>query len=215
MHVKSTICTILAIALLSGCAHQQDQQSTRIDADAAIASANDRCDQSVKDPRIDPIRGYIPITNPESATIPQLASKKKPNASEKEAILVWDSILSTCVQDHISVYQAIGAPANYINNFQTLASAQKQAKARLWSGQISYGEYLRISTENRSKSAERSQKILEGMQADELQRAQLAAQQSQAAAQALMLFNQAAQPYRRPVQTNCVRIGGQTNCTTY
>lgn len=186
-----------------------------MDADAAIASANDRCDQSVKDPRIDPIRAYIPITNPESATIPQLASKKKPNALEKEAILVWDSMLSTCVQDHISVYKAIGAPANYIDNFQTLALAQKQAKARLWSGQISYGEYLTISTENRKKSAERSQKILEGMQADELHRAQLAAQQSQAAAQALMLFNQAAQPYRRPVQTNCVRIGSQTSCSSY
>lgn len=219
-----TCTALIAIALcasLIGCAVQGPPRTstgwTQADINAALAAANRRCDERIADPRIDPIRQYIPLSGPESASLQQIASKKKPNAREKDAILVWDAALAECTQDlrDIDIAAGININSPYHVNSNTLYSAQKQAKAQLWAGQISYGQYIEISVANRKKHSEREQEITDGIRAAEIQRAQAIAQQQQANAQTLMLFNRAASQYRQPVQTNCIKYGNQTNCTSY
>ena len=206
---------------LLGCAIQQTPRTstgwTQADIDAATAEANRRCDARVADPKIDPIRQHIPVMDPDNATLLQIASKKKPTAREKDAILAWDAALTLCQQDHIDVDIAAGTYQNspYAANYKSLMLANKQAKARLWAGQISYGEYIEITAANRKKWSDRQQQIQDGVRASEIQRAQAIAQQQQATAQTLMLFNRASSQYRQPVQTNCVKIGGQTSCSSY
>lgn len=218
----SAALTIITICVsLLGCAVQQPARTstgwTQADIDAATAAANRRCDERVADPKIDPIRQHIPLLGSDNPTLQQIASKKKPTAREKEAILAWDAALAMCQQDHIDIDIAAGTHQNspYAANYKSLMANQKQAKARLWAGQISYGEYIEVSTANRKKWSDRQQEIQDGVRASEIQRAQAIAQQQQATAQTLMLFNRASSQYRQPVQTNCVRFGGQTSCTSY
>lgn len=213
---------LIAMALcvnLIGCAVQQPARSptgwTDAEIGAAFAAQETRCAQSLLDPRIDPIRKHIPLSNNATPTIEQLASKKKPNAAEKEALLVLDTVVTTCADEKIKIYKDSGAPSIYSDQYQDLSLASKQAKARLWAGQITFGEYLNALTENNRNADERLRAQLDKMRANEIQQAQLAAQQQQANAQTLMLFNQASARYRKPVQTNCVRFGSQTSCTSY
>lgn len=220
MKPTALLTTIMVSLSLLGCATSQQVQRTPTgwtheEVNAALFAADNLCTERLSDPALNPIRAHIPIENGDDATIKQLASKKKPNSAEKEAILVWDGVTTACVQNIVNVNRQAGALPSYVANLEALGQAQKQAKARLWAGQISYGEYLAVSSTNRKEFGKRAQEILDGAAAAEMQRAQAAAQQAQANAQALMLFNQASRQYRRPVQTNCVRIGGQLSCTSY
>lgn len=216
-----TIHRLTAIAIcasLVGCAVQQPARTstgwTKADVNAAFAAQENRCEQSLLDPRLDPIRKYIPFGNDATPTIEQLASKKKPNASEKEAVLVLDGISTVCFEERIQILKDSGAPSRYSDVYQDHLLSQRQARARLWSGQSTFGDYVNASTENRQKASERWRAVADSARANELQQAQAIAQQQQANAQTLMLFNQAMSKYR-PVQTNCYKVGGQTSCTSY
>ena len=221
MKTKIALTALTICASLLGCAVQQTPRTstgwTQADIDAAIAEANRRCAVRAADPKIDPIRQYIPIQNPDSATLQQIASKRKPNAREKDAIVALDAAVSDCRQELLDIDTAAGISVDprHAANFKQLSLDLKQAKAQLWSGQVSYGQYIEISAASRKKWSDRQQEISDGIRASEVQQAQAAALQQQAAAQALMLFNRASYQYRQPVQTNCVKIGGQTSCTSY
>lgn len=220
MKTKSALIAITLCVSILGCAVQQTSRTstgwTQADIDSAIAEANQRCDARVADPKIDPIRQHLPLLRTESATLQQMGSKKKPTSREKDAIVAWDAALELCMQELKNVDLAAGIRQDqYEANADSLFLAQKQAKAKLWAGQISYGEYIEAATANRRKWADRQQEIRDGIRSAQIQQAQANAQQQQATAQALMLFNQTASRYRQPVQTNCVKIGGQTSCTSY
>lgn len=220
MKTNIALSTLTLCVSLLGCAVQQPARTstgwTQADIDAAIAAANRRCDERVADTKIDPIRQYIPLSSPENATLIQIGSKKKPNAREKDAIVAWDAALGICIQELKDIDTAAGiSPNQYNANYDSLYLAQKQAKAQLWAGQITYGQYIETSVANRKRFSERQQEISDRVRATEIQQAQAIAQQQQATAQALMLFNRASSQYRQPVQTNCVRFGGQTSCTSY
>lgn len=219
MKPVALITSLMVSMSLLGCVTSQQAQRTPTgwtneEVNQAMQAADKKCIDRVADPSIDPIRKHIPV-NGEAATIQQLASKKKPSSAEKQAILAWESATAACIQDVLNVNRQAGALPSYIANMEALGQAQKQAKARLWAGQISYGDYLAISSTNLMEFKKRAQEISDGAAAAAAQRAQLAAQQQQATAQTLLLFNQASRVYRPPVQTNCVRIGGQTSCTSY
>lgn len=215
--------SVLSVLILSvglvGCATQQTPRTstgwTKAEVDVAVAAARDRCEQRLSDSRIDSIRLHINVSNIEDSTVQQMASKQKPTTVEKGAILAWDEAQNYCQTEFTEVYKVTGMPPKMIQNYLDLLLLQKQAKAKLWAGQITYGAYINESITNRREAAAKNRAVLDGIQATELQQAQVAAQQQQANAQTLMLFNRASSQYRQPIQTNCVRIGNQTSCSSY
>lgn len=219
MKTTPLITVLMLCVTLIGCAAQQPARTstgwTKAEVDVALAAAGDRCNQRLSDSQIDPLRPHINISNIEDSTVQQMGSKQKPTPVEKNAILAWNDAQHYCQMEYAEVYKASGMPPRMIQNHQDLWLLQKQAKAKLWAGQITYGAYINESVTNRREAAERNRAILDGIKATEMQQAQVAAQQRQATAQTLMMFNQAAGLYRQPVQTNCVKIGSQTSCTSY
>lgn len=219
MKTTPLITALMLCATLIGCATQQPARTstgwTKAEVDVALSAANDRCHQRLSDSQIDPLRPHINISNIEDSTVQQMGSKLKPTPAEKTAILAWDEAQNYCQTEYTEVYKVTGMPPRVLQNYQDLWLLQKQAKAKLWAGQITYGAYINESVTNRRGAAERNRAFWDGVKATELQQAQVTAQQRQATAQTLMMFNQAAGLYRQPVQTNCVKIGGQTSCTSY
>lgn len=219
MNTTPLITVLMLCVTLIGCAAQQPARTstgwTKAEVDVALAAAVERCNQRLSDSQIDPLRPHINISNIEDSTVQQMGSKQKPTPVEKDAILAWDDAQNYCQTELTEVYKVTGMPPRLLQNYQDLWLLQKQAKAKLWAGQITYGTYINESVTNRRGAAERNRAFWDGVKATELQQAQVTAQQRQATAQTLMMFNQAAGLYRQPVQTNCVKIGGQTSCTSY
>lgn len=229
----------LAFAIgLSGCGlmqqYQEQQNVAKFEAENAELTA--RCKTMYEtDPRLDSLRSYVNFSG-KTDSIEQLSSTKKPTAKEKQAILVWDEISSQCISDRIGLYAKYNAPAGFAQNTREFGMQQKQLRADLWAGKISYGDFLK-ATQRNIDTLQRAQNNLRQQLSNEqyqrqMQQAQLQAQQDQAAAQrqaaaaqTMMLFNQAQQQQRQqfnapgtatnPVQTNCNRIGNSVNCQTY
>lgn len=242
--MRKILLVLAVISSLSGCGvMQQREQQARIDrAKAELRENNERCSSLFKtDVRLDPLRPYISFDG--QATIEQLASTKKPSAKEKQALLVYDELASQCFSERESILVKSDAPYYMIKSTRDYATAAKQAKADLWSGKITYGQYLKVAKQNWQNSenerisgaqAERQQQQQAQMQQAQINaaNAQAAAavmsaqaQQQSANAQTMMMFNQAQQQQRQqfnapgtatnPVQTNCNRIGNSVNCQTY
>lgn len=200
--------------------------------------------QLATDPRLDPIRSYLSLGSGKQPTIVQLSSAKRASSKEKNAILAWDEIVSDCYAKEQQIYSANGAPALYIENSRALDAKQKQLRADLWAGKISYGDYLKTSQKNRlesqaelsSRQDERSQREAQMRMQQNQTRAmqdQAAAQNRQAAAQTMMMINQATQQQvqqqqanqprplnapgspSNPIRTDCKRGMGGVECQTY
>lgn len=226
------ICSIA----ISGCASiQQQQNQAKIDqAKAELKLLNERCAGTFQtDPRLDPLRPYISFNG--NNTIEQLASNKKATAKEKQAILVYDQISSECFAERLALLQGAGAPYFMIQTTRDYASAAKQAKAELWAGKYTYGQYNQVAEQN-FKNSENAR--IAGAQAEDQRQQQAQIRQAQinsanAQANAAILSAQAQQQIAnndtmraftqaqqrnlpvQPVQTNCYKMGNQVNCTTY
>ncbi len=218
--------TALTVTVLTGCAHHQANTYSQIwsqnELDAQLEVTNKQCAETLRsDKRLDPIRSYLPLGTGEKPTIQQLASKKKPTPKEKESILLLDLIVTQCIDDRIAILSnpQSGISKQIVNINKSWAQSLTKAKANLWAGKTTYGEYLVSYQEINASVIKEAEATHANEQTQyqnaKYQQAQLAIQQQQATAQTLMLFNQAAKTYRGPVQTNCVRIGGQTSCTSY
>lgn len=226
---------------ISGCAVIQQQQQQKALAEQQqsfnreYAAANEKCKSQLEgDKRIDPIRPYVPVLA-NDATLEQRGSTKKPNAKEKAAILAFDEVASECRNELSQIKARFGSPAQVQNTSKKYGDLQRELRAQLWAGKITYGEFAtkRIQISNDGKVAEQ-QAIAESQHQArqvQMQQAQINAVNAQAnaaliSAQAqqqianndtMRAFTQAQQRNlpKQPVQTNCYKMGNQVNCTTY
>lgn len=237
--MKKTLIILSVVFGLSGCGamqqyQYQQQQQAKIDtAKAKIAELNSRCTGSFKsDPRLDPLRPYMTFDGKES--IQQMSSTKKPNAKEKQAILVFDELASECIAERVAILQAADAPYFMIQGTREYGLAAKQSKADLWAGKLTYGQYLKQAHQN-YQNAENArvaaaQEYDQRQQQAQMRQAQInaanaqataavmsaQAQQQSANAQTMMMFNQAQQQQiQRQQQFNAPGTATnpvQTNC---
>lgn len=237
---RLTFLAICSIAI-SGCAVIQQQQQQKAMAEQQqsfnreYATVTEKCKSQLEgDKRIDPIRPYVPMLA-NDATLEQRGSTKKPTAKEKSAILAFDEIASECRNELSQVKARFGSPAQVQNTSKKYGDLQRELRAQLWAGKITYGEFAtkRIQISNEGKVAEQQALAEYQQQARQvqMQQAQINAVNAQAnaaliSAQAqqqianndtMRAFTQAQQRNLppQPVQTNCYKTGNQVNCTTY
>jgi hypothetical protein len=250
--VKKSVIALSVVLGLSGCGlmqqyqQQQMQQQQQIKMDqykAELDALAQSCNsQFATDPGLDPLRVHINFGS-STDSLEQIASTKKPTAKEKPAILIWDEIASKCTEEREKLLIKYNAPAGFVQNLRKFGDEQKQLRANLWAGKISYGQYLKSAKANYSNLDKENQALEVSLQQQarqaQMQQAQInavnaqaaaavmsaQAQQQSANAQTMMMFNQAQQQQRKqfnapgtatnPVQTNCNRIGNSVNCQTY
>ena len=120
-----------AILLLSGCAGQQGVRHAE--------EISKYCAQRYADPRIDPVRSkmLIPISVTEPQAIEILANRERPNAVEREALLVLAEARLACNKFS---YERLGPPPAYRAASQDRVTA---SFADLYAGDITYGEFAK------------------------------------------------------------------------
>lgn len=199
--------------------------------------------QLATDSRLDPLRSHLQLGSSKAPSLAQLSSSKRATGKEKPAILILDEITSDCFAQQQQIYIDNGAPTLYVENSRILEDKQRQLKADLWAGKITYGEYLKAGQKNKMESdlqlksnhdahyQKEAQMQMQQAQTRALQE-QADAQNRQAAVQTMMMFNQAQQSQQQqikqlrplnapgtisnPIQTDCKRdLGGGVNCQTY
>lgn len=250
--MKKPVLVLVVISFLTGCGvMQQYQQQKQLQAqqdlnargESEMKEVTERCNSIYRtDTRLDPLRPHVPLGS-KDMPVDMLASTKKPTSNEKKAILTWDEIVTECGNDRVAILKKYNANSEVVANTEAYYDQQKSLKAKLWSGKITYGQYLNAVKENqRLTKANQSvinEKIQQRQQQAQMQQAQInsvnaqaaaavmsaQAQQQSANAQTMMMFNQAQQQQRKqfnapgtatnPVQTNCTKMGNSVNCQTY
>lgn len=239
--MKRFVFLSVSLFLVSGCAVIQQQQQAKAMAEQQqafnreYAAVNEKCKSQLEgDKRIDPIRSYVPMLA-NDATLEQRGSVKKPNAKEKAAILAFDEVVAQCRNELVEVKAKFGAPFQVLNASKKYGDLQRELRAQLWAGKVTYGEFAtkRIQLSNEGKLAEQQAMSDAQQQARQIQMQQAQinavnaqanaamisaqAQQQMATNDTMRAFNQAQKRElpRQPVQTNCYKLGNQVNCTTY
>lgn len=215
-------------ALLSGCATQRQQQvgpRYSLQDDPTV-----RCiDQVAQDPYLVGTLG--PKTGLGSKAPPSLemrADPARPSEEEKKAISAYAAARADCLQRGES-YRAVSLPLPVYTSMARGWRGIDALLVRLYSGEITYGQYNQLRMENGEQSreniargyadAERDRAQAEaaeddrrraaiGMALQNMQMQQSIQQQQQIQQQQMLQMN-------RPRTTNCQRIGSQLNCTTY
>lgn len=205
-----------SLLLVAACA--SPQQTRMADMRASEERMDAICDASVKNPILDPIRDKMP-SKISKATIAQLSDASMPNDQEKAVLLAMDDVIAECRSAQIKNIEMFGAPgtsAALLNLFQR----EKMARAALWQGKITFGQY---NTARSESSAEFVQSANAAVQSARQAQAQDDAARRAAALQYLSSRPQPSiqpivpyvMPTSRPIQTNCIRNGATTNCTSY
>lgn len=148
-----------AAMLLAGCAHTNTSGPTAAD-DPSLACFEERLGQTKY------ARLYTKIApNPWAATLDQLASKERVSEDEKPVISAWAADRTACTQagqDYRDAY----APPGYNAAFNGFQSALIGLTARLYSGELTYGQF----NQERMRLADQQNKDM-----DQLMRAHLEA----------------------------------------
>lgn len=209
--------SVLAIALLSGCATPQQRAA---EAQQAVKNVIEEMKLATDSDRaLDPIRNKIPLNDPRDASLSMLALTAFPTEPEKQAIDAWQTLIRTQRPRAMAVIQHYYPWAVPIFNMGH--SASLSLAADLYAGKLSYGDFNKkhLALENRLEQALQQR---EGeVRQQQMQAAQVAAQQSLAMSAALanyqtylsnqQLINQRMQPTRIAPFT-CTRFGNTTNC---
>lgn len=181
------------------------------------------------------IRTKVALGGLDTQTVEMLANSQKPNASEKVALLKWDSLRQPCIkmsQEWLSQY---GQPNISVIN-DRVSSEFKVLLSDLYAGKITYGEFAKSRETILSKANADAQAAYQQNRAyDDQQRQQYeqnvlqqrALRNQQEAVNNQLLLNTMKPPnldYLKvnplptptPTQTNCVPNGmGGVRCTTY
>lgn len=175
--------------------------------------------------RFEPLRNKIAINlRPENATLEMLADKSVPTEEERRLIGVYKIARDTCADQGAS-FRASYAPPGYVAAFNGNLIRVNELLARLYGGDISYGEFNRARAGNVSVTTSQMAEVEQqerdanarnedrrraaaGAALQNIQSQQLILQQQQQQQQLILQQN-------RPRNTNCQRIGNQLNCTTY
>jgi hypothetical protein len=219
----------ISAATLSGCVTPGGQQQQ-----AKRPNASDDPSQSchlnlTMDKRFELIQPKIAIRErPENASLDMLSDKSYPTAEERQVLSAWKSARDACTALGAS-FRAQYAPLDFQATLNANLTRLNELIARLYGGDITYGEFNRTRAENAARNAqamagvaqrerdanaaaaaqeEQNRRAAVGMALQNMQAQQAIQQQTQIQQQQMLQMN-------RPRTTNCQRIGTQMNCTTY
>lgn len=208
---------LIALVPLAGCVTPGPQQVKRGPNDDPSRACFDAL---AYDKRFVPLRDRIAINLPASQpTIQMLADKSSPTPDEKLALGEWAAARDGCLAQG-AAFRAAYAPPTYTTWMSSNVTTVKLLVARLYAGEISYGEFNR----QRAEASESSKAYAAGMaQRDREQAAAAEERRRQDAGAALQNFqnqlliqqqirNQQIQ--NAPLQTTCQRFGNRVDCTT-
>lgn len=177
------------------------------------------------DKRFDVLRPKIAINvKPADLPLEMMADKSYPSEEERRALSVWKIARDSCMDRGESFRQAYAPPA-YRASVTSNVTRVHELTAKLYAGEMNYGEFNRARAGNAAASqeqlatisqqereanarAEDRRRAAEGMALQNIQNQQLLLQQQQQQQQMLLQRS-------RPTSTNCSRMGNQVNCTTY
>jgi len=177
------------------------------------------------DKHFEPLRTRIAINQrPETLSLEMMADKSRPTKEELQLLSDYKADRDECVVRGES-FRANFAPPGYVAQFNANIARVNELLARLYAGEMNYGEFNRARAgnvaDNQSKMAEIDRREREANAARE---ADAQAQRSMAVRDALQtmqtqqLIQQQQMQINRanmPRNTNCQRLGNQVNCTTY
>ena len=207
MKTKFLIGFAVVTMTLAGCETMQQQPRRLTSAD----DPSNSCFRGMDiDPRFKPLVAKLgTISRADQASIEMMASTDKPTPEEKTALSIWGASRQECTAMGRS-FRSVNAPNGWASAYESQQSAVLQAIARLYSGDITYGQFIierqRIATIAAGQFADISGR-------DSQARAQHA-QQEAARADAALQMMLIQQQQNRPITTNCNRFGNNVNCTT-
>ena len=106
--------------------------------DKGSPQAASHVDQLFADPRLDPIRGKVPLVLRSGTVTPGLlANEDKPTPEEKHAIKVWMSIREQAQQYQL---EHQGPPSARLMRTRQLVT---RAMLQLYNGELTYGQFAR------------------------------------------------------------------------
>lgn len=190
-------------------------------------------------PELMVIRTKVALGGLDTQTVEMLANSQKPNASEKAALLKWDSFRQPCIKMSQEWLAKYGQPNISVIN-DRVSSEFKVLLSDLYAGKITYGEFAKSREVIIGKANSDAQAAYQQNRAyDDQQRQQYeqnvmqkkALRNQQEAINNELLMNLAKPQNNRlppppvlfnspnlsaPTQTNCVPNGmGGVRCTTY
>lgn len=200
---------ILASAALAGCIQTTPQQQAR-----RLTSADDptmgcllRMDSDQQFQALIVRLGSVSYAN--RATIQMMASKERPTEDEKSALSNWGLARQACVDQGRS-FRAANAPPAWTAAFTSSQNQLLQAIAALYSGELTYGQFISERQRISDTAARQLQEASDADVARNNQQRQMEQARSDAALQ-MFLQNQQA---NKPVNTTCNRFMNTVNCTT-
>lgn len=177
------------------------------------------------DARFDVLRPKMAINvKPADLSLEMMADKSYPSEEERRALSVWKIARDSCMAQGESFRQAYAPPA-YRATVTSNVTRVHDLAAKLYAGEMSYGEFNRARAGNAAASQEQManisqqereanareedrRRVAAGLAMQNMQNQQLILQQQQQQRQQMLQQNM-------PRSTNCQRFGNQVNCTTY
>lgn len=203
---------LLLIALLltlAGCVTPRGQQAKR-------PTANDDpskpCFDSIAyDNRFVGLRDKIAINiKAERPSMEMLTNSTVPTDEEKRLLETWVAARETCF-DLGTSFRSQYSPPEYQATLLGAHTRVNMLTAKLYAGQITYGEFNELRADNSVEGQQRLATIIQrARDADAAKKAQ-----EQARRDATLQNIQQQLQQNRPRTTNCRRFGNQVDCTTY
>lgn len=225
-------------SVVSGCVNpylerQLQQQQLQRQAIAEREQIESECANYGVDPRTEALSGKVPLTLAEANAPPalaQLTDNNKASAKEKAALIALEEVRGPCIQ-RMFAWAGRYLPPAAVSLFEQAQTNGKLLRARLYAGEITYGEWHRATYEAQTRfktaladlDASLQQQALAAQHAYAAQQQAAALQQQAAAAQlqnALQYFQLQNQSYYQslpatPITTRCYRVGQSVNCQSW
>ena len=110
-------------------------------AEPARADADADCRAGYANPKIDPLRSKLALSAPPS--FQQLTDQDRANDEQQAALIEFDSARISCA--NAQVKELADAPAGMLAAFSRAVTLEQAARADLFTGKLTFGEYNRES----------------------------------------------------------------------
>lgn len=199
----------VVVLVLAGCAVTNEESTGRAEFDAHVAA----CQAGVNDPRLDPLRTKIQI-GPGQPSLAMLSDSSMASDVHKPAIVALDAFALSCSKGFTDLFSKYGSH-EYAAIEHKYAMQAQMARAALYSGAITFGEYNALRQKRTIGYEADRREIARHEDQVRLQRIGAAAAMMQARPQQTyqpMTFT----PMQVPQTVNCTsnQVGGTTytNC---
>lgn len=192
---------VLLLAALAGCA------SNRMEAfKQGLQEQDGACRKIYADSSVDPIRAKVPsLSDVRIAPLEMLTDQSRATDGQRQAILAFDRLALKCAQGYATVF-AEHLGQGYVAVHWRAVSRMQAARAELYKGAITFGEYVSFGNTVADDSRAAFADLDRQQAAMNLQRQSAAAQSLGAAAAAMSLMP-------RPLNCTSVRTGAVTTAS--